>query len=55
MKFNIPLNTTDIIVLLILLVVFAFGVKILISFFKTPVAPKKKTLVEGQEEKAEEA
>ena len=36
MKFNVPVNTTDIVVLIIIALVFVAGVRVLISFFRDP-------------------
>ncbi len=38
MKFNIPINTTDAVVLAVLLIFFVLGVRAVISFFRTPKA-----------------
>lgn len=40
MSADVPVNQTDMIVLLILGILFIIGVRILISFFKKPEAPK---------------
>ena len=36
MKFNVPVNATDIVVLIIIALVFVVGVRVLISFFRDP-------------------
>lgn len=33
---NVPINQTDIIILIILAILFVFGIRIVIGFFKTP-------------------
>jgi len=42
MRFDVPINTTDIIVLIILAIFMIIGVRIVIGFFKEPKSTKKK-------------
>ncbi len=36
MKINVPINQADIIILIVLAILFVFGIRIVIGFFKTP-------------------
>ncbi len=37
MKINVPVNQTDMIILVILAILFAVGIRIVIGFFRNPV------------------
>ena len=52
MKFNVPVNNTDKMILLILAVLFLLGIRIVIGFFRKPV---KRSDKEGKSESSGDA
>lgn len=50
MKINVPINQTDIIILVILAIMFVIGIRIVIGFFKKP---EHRDTKDRQEEAAE--
>lgn len=36
MKINVPVNQTDLIILIVLAILFVVGIRVVIGFFKTP-------------------
>lgn len=50
MKINVPINQTDIIILIILAILFVIGIRIVIGFFKKP---EHRDTQDRQEEAAE--
>ncbi len=50
MKINVPINQTDIIILIILAILFVIGIRIVIGFFKKP---EHRDIQDRQEEAAE--
>ncbi len=50
MKVNVPINQTDIMILIVLAILFAFGIRIVIGFFKTPAHRDTQDRQDEQEE-----